>query len=167
MIALAYLGRFDSMEISQISHKSDNRLTGVSMAERHKNAFINAYDGKTGYLYIVDDENFKSDQTEWSLEVVSEDEVDVIDCIKIDNALDELKRLSETGDGQLRLYYYPDRPDYMPSDDRDMIDAALESYEISKNIETAKRYFQFYPQLKEKIVQKFLDVYSIDLNDGQ
>jgi hypothetical protein len=157
-IALAYLGKFDSLTISQINHKKDGIFTGVSMVERRKNILRETYENVTGFLYILDDANFKKDMTEWDLEVVSDKVEKVLDCIKIDNVLKELENTPN-----LRLYYYPDRPDYIPTDDSDMVTASIESYEISKNIDIVKRYFRFFPHLETAIRNKFLETYGVVL----
>ncbi len=158
-IALAYLGKFDSLTISQINHSRDGVLTGVSMVERKPNILKETYDKITGYLYVLSDEKFKKNQTEWNLEVVSDDEVDVIECIKIENVLSELKKTDN-----LKLYLYPERPEYIPLDDSDMIDKAIESYEITKNINIVNRYFEFYPTLKEQIKKKIYEKFNIDID---
>jgi len=73
----------------------------------------------SGSIYKLDSKNFKSGMTGWSVELISECDEVVFGEEYISNALEELVRLDK--DKKIKLYLYPNRPDYVPLDNSDLI----------------------------------------------
>ena len=70
-------------------------------------------------IYTLDASLFKNINTGFS-EVVSEEVVPVIKEEKYDSVMHAINKLAE--EGVVNIYYYPARPDYIPSDDSDIIE---------------------------------------------
>lgn len=70
-------------------------------------------------LYTLDASKFKDIKTGFN-EVVSEEKVDVIKEEKFPSVKEAIDKLVENG--ELKIYRYPNRPDYIPEDDMDIIE---------------------------------------------
>ena len=90
----------------------------VELVERKKGMFKKIFDC-SGYIYKLDATNFKSGQTSWTAELVSDKEEKVIETIYIENAYKELIKLNE--EGLIKIYLYPERPNRIPNDNSDLI----------------------------------------------
>ena len=69
-------------------------------------------------LYTLDASNFKDIKTGFN-EVVSENSVKVLKEEKYNNVYEAIHDLEKQG--LIRIYIYPDRPDYIPQDDKDIV----------------------------------------------
>ena len=75
----------------------------VELVERKKGMFKKIFDC-SGYIYKLDATNFKSGQTSWTAELVSDKEEKVIETIYIENVYKELIKLNE--EGLIKIYLY-------------------------------------------------------------
>ena len=101
----------------------------IILTERRAGVLEELYKGKSGYIYTLSGENFKHYDYMWGPEVVSEQNESVIGEEKIDNLLDKLIELHQTG--RIQLNFYPQRPDDMPIDNRDLIPKYINLYRAS------------------------------------
>ena len=83
--------------------------------------------------------------TGWSAELVSDKDEKVRKEEHIDNIYNKLVELSK--DGELQLYLYPERPDWVPLDNSDLI-PKVKRWE--KNGFDIKYFFNIYPELKDR-----------------
>lgn len=127
--------------ILNLSLGSDGR---PELTERYKCAFDEVFSGKPGWLYTLPDESFIEGATSFPGEVVSEREVCPLSSLYFADLGAEL--LQAAARGELRLYRYPDRPDFIPADDRDLCEEALT---IAKRDPAVIPYcLGLHPQLK-------------------
>lgn len=75
-----------------------------SIFECYPDAFRTVYQGQSCSVYVVDEQGFQSGMTSWSPELVSENEVDVIEEIVVDDLYERL--CSEEQKGTLRVHRY-------------------------------------------------------------
>ena len=80
-------------------------------------------------IYTLDNASFKNIHTGFD-EVVSEETVKVEYEEYIPNLYEKLNELEEAG--FVHIYYYPDRPSYIPEDDSDLVDK-LKMYVFDKH----------------------------------
>lgn len=66
----------------------------------------------------------------------------------IENIYDELIKLDK--EGLLKLYLYPNRPDYVPIDNSDLIPKVLRWY---KNGYDVNNFYNIYPELKDIFIE--------------
>ena len=79
-----------------------------------------------------------------SLEVVSEYDEEVISEEHIDHVFEKLKEFNDQG--EIKLYLFPDRPDFIPKDNSDLIPKVIKWQNNGFNID---KFFQLYPELKD------------------
>ena len=120
----------------------------VVLVERKENMFKDIFN-ISGSLYTLSGKNFISGKTGWSAEVVSDSNENVISEEHIDNVFEELKKLNDAG--QLKLYLYPNRPDFLPLDNSDLISKVIRWEKSGINIE---QFFKVYPELKEQYLNQ-------------
>lgn len=122
----------------------DNKV--FSITERYKGAF-DLCKGLRGSIYKLSSDGFLSNQTDWDLEVVNPKEVLILDELPIIDAYEFLKQLE--AEGRVKLYYYPDRPSWIPVDDSDIIRKAV--LWTRGNFPTAgEELLQLHPNLKDR-----------------
>ena len=66
----------------------------------------------------------------------------------IENIYDELIKLDK--EGLIKLYLYPNRPDYVPIDNSDLIPKVLRWY---KNGYDVNNFYNIYPELKDIFIE--------------
>lgn len=116
----------------------------VILVERKKDMFKEIFNA-SGSLYTLDGKNFISEKTVWSAEVVSPFDEDVLYEEHINNVFEKLKELNDIG--KIKLYLYPNRPDFIPQDNSDLIHKVIKWKQKGINIDA---FFKLYPELKEK-----------------
>ena len=67
----------------------------------------------------------------------------------IENIYDELIKLDK--EGLIKLYFYPNRADYVPIDNSDLIPKVLRWYKNGFNI---NNFYNIYPELKDKFIEE-------------
>ena len=125
------------------SLSGDGKNYPVELVERKPGMFKKIFNC-SGYIYKLDASNFKENQTGWSAEVVSDTDEKVISSEYIENIYDELIKLDK--EGLMKLYLYPNRPDYVPIDNSDLIPKVRAWEESGSDI---SNFFSLYPELKE------------------
>lgn len=130
-----------------------NKEGKLDLVERLPHAFDKMFSNDFS-LYMLDNSLFKNINTGFN-EVVSDTVVPVIKEESYDSLMDAIKKLAE--DGLINIYYFPNRPDYIPADDSDLIDKIRNIY-IKKmqkqytNREIARWIF-LHPNLEEELRQ--------------
>lgn len=114
------------------------------LVERKEGMFKDIF-GIKGSIYTLDAKNFMSNKTGWNAEVVSCLDEKVVHEEKIDNVYNKLIEVSN--EGKIKLYLYPDRPDFIPIDNSDLIPKVMRWEQHGFN---TQKFFDFYPELKEK-----------------
>jgi hypothetical protein len=94
------------------------------ICERFVGAFDRAKANVTASIYVLPGSSFQANRTGWEGDLISEIAVVPLSETVIDDAKTHLLELRDKG--QLEIYFYPDRPEHLPSDDNDLISAALE-----------------------------------------
>ena len=117
----------------------------LNLVERKDGIFRQIFN-VSGYIYTLDDANFKSGLTSWSAEVVSEQEEKVIAVRYIENVYDELLKLS--AERKLNLYLYPNRPEQVPLDNSDLIPMVINWHDYGFDLQ---KFIDLYPELEEQL----------------
>lgn len=115
----------------------------VTLVERKEGMFEEIFH-VSGSLYTLSGKNFISGKTGWSAEVVSEYDEEVISEEHIDHVFEKLKEFNDQG--EIKLYLFPDRPDFIPKDNSDLIPKVIKWQNNGFNID---KFFQLYPELKD------------------
>ncbi len=116
----------------------------IILVERKKDMFKNIFN-VSGSLYTLSGNNFIFGKTGWSAEAVSEYDEDVLYEEHVDNVFEKIKELGSKG--KLKLYLYPNRPNFIPGDNSDLIPKVIRWNKRGINID---EFFKIYPELKEK-----------------
>jgi len=93
------------------------------VVERFKGALAHAYKNKSGSIYKIKGDKFKTDKTSWSAELVSEEEVKPVNESKVKDALKFILNLKK--EGKVKIYNYPNLPIGYPTDKSDLIEKAV------------------------------------------
>lgn len=126
----------------------DGKNYPIELVERKPLMFKKIFNC-SGYIYKLDASNFMEGQTGWPGEVVSNTDEEVISFEYIENVYDELIKLDN--EGLIKLYLYPNRPDYVPLDNSDLISKVLRWYKNGYNINS---FYNIYPELKSKFLDE-------------
>jgi hypothetical protein len=119
--------------------------------ERFEGALKYAYQGYSGSIYKLSGENFKSGQTTWSAELVSDRNEPVLEEIMVEDALEFLIKLEKQG--KFKIYRYPNKPECAPQDKSDLIEKAAKwTIEVGDSIlDQVKKY---HPDILEKVMTR-------------
>lgn len=145
-IATVFLSKQGSDLFYSLS--GDGKDYPVELVERKPGMFKVIFN-HSGYIYKLDASNFKENQTGWSAEVVSDRDEKVISSEYIDNVYNELIRLDKNR--LIKLYLYPNRPDYIPINNSDLIPKVLKWY---KNGYDINNFYSIYPELKDHFLEE-------------
>jgi hypothetical protein len=94
------------------------------ICERFAGAFDRAKANVAASIYVLSGSSFQANRTGWEGDLISEIAVIPLLEIPIENAKTHLLSLRDAG--KLKIYFYPDRPQFIPSDDSDLIANASE-----------------------------------------
>lgn len=130
------------------SLSGDGKNNKIELVERKPGMFKNIFNC-SGYIYKLDASNFKENQTGWSAEVVSDSDEKVISFEYIENVYNELIKLDK--ENLIKLYLYPNRPDYVPLDNSDLIPKVLRWYKNGYNL---NNFYKIYPELKDELLKQ-------------
>lgn len=123
----------------------------LELTERLPNAFEEVYKGKRSYLYYLDSANFLEGQTSFSPEVVSEKLEQILKCEVIEDTYIKLCEMAENK--EVVLYRYPDRPNYIPLDDSDLIESTKYFLENTQDKKGLIGYaIEKHPKLKKSLL---------------
>lgn len=132
LVALVYASR------EYINLFSMNKETKcVKFFEYKPNLFKTLYKGKVGYIYIVEDKEYKkveqSDKCSMLDAYCINEDVKIMDLIKIDDVYEELKKYEKSGEFQLIKY-----------EDMDEKSISVIKFNLKKVIEKNKNNSDFY-----------------------
>lgn len=116
------------------------------VVERHKDVLSKYFNGVSGSIYTIDAKNFKANLTGWSAELVSTESASVVSETKITDLLEYITDAEKKG--KIKIYYYPDRPKYIPQDDSDIVAKAVEWSKKKEHVK--KRFLEIHPNLKDQ-----------------
>lgn len=142
--AIAFLGNVDDLHVAKEVAGSRMEIT-----ERHANALAK-YQGIHGSVYTLPGNAFETGQTNWEHELVSTQPVAVLSEWRVEDALQELLHFETKG--TIRIYRYPDRANYIPEDDSDLVEkAAIFANWKGNEVSIRKRFRQYHPHLVERL----------------
>ena len=104
-----------------------------------------------GYIYIINSDNFKHEKGVWPGYAVSYEEEKIESVIYIENIYEELMKAKE--EGKINIYEYPERPDYLPIDNSDLIVKYFNMYEMG-NEKALKQLLKIYPEFESRVNEK-------------
>lgn len=123
----------------------------LDLVERLPHAFEKMFSNKFS-LYTLDSTLFKNINTGFN-EVVSEAEVPVIKEEIYTSLMDAINKLVDNN--LINIYYYPNRPDYIPYDDSDLIDKIRNTYIRKMHKQYTEReiarWIFLHPNLEEEL----------------
>ena len=119
------------------------------LVERFEGALEARYRDKKGSIYTLSGEGFYKKNSFWSDEVVSESSVKPISEVKVSNALEYILRRVDSG--KIDLYRYPSRPVWIPEDDSDLVERALDWIEIGE-LDVLRQVERFHSNLLKEIL---------------
>ena len=128
------------------------------LVERVPYAFDKMFDTDFS-LYTLDASSFKNIHTGFN-EVVSNTEVEVLKEEIYPNLKEEIEKLAI--EGKIKIYRYPERPEYIPEDDSDLLVKAQNNYERKKDCNSRLsemcRFIFLHPNLESNIREMFPDL---------
>ena len=119
--------------------------SGDLVVERQEGVIESLYKNKKGYIYILDGSTFY--QLDSEADWVSETPVDVIDCLTINNLYDVVVK-------KFNIYWYPDRPHFIPNDDSDITEHTIKIFNMCSNKSIFPYVLGLFPHLKESFDEK-------------
>lgn len=155
IIATLFLGKWDDF-ILNLGTTNDNGIETINLTERYKNALYEVYGNKSGYLYTLDGTTFEEGRTSYSEEVVSKKEVPVIQCIKIENIILEI--LNYEKQDKIKIFRFPARPSYIPTDNSDLIRQALSIYKSTSEMREIYYCISKHPYLEEELLKQISQI---------
>ncbi len=113
-VAMMFMGKTNDLQtLKAIVNK-------VPILVERKEGILQEVYNNPGYIYLLPSETFSHQTFLWKPEMISTKEfIKPISIIKFDNILESLKEQAKQGN--LNLYFYPDRPSYVPIDNSDLI----------------------------------------------
>ena len=147
VIALILLGRSNGdLDVSKIYHN------GMPILVERIPGILEKLYNKPGYIYELQGDTFSHHEYLWRPEVTSyEKELTPLKKEYHENILNSLEKLSN--DGLLKIYKYPNRPNYIPSDDSDLIDRYIR-LEKEGIVGATAKLLTTHPELKERVLEK-------------
>ena len=124
----------------------DNKLV---LTERREGAYDKYRN--PGYIYTLSSANFMHLEGLWGKEVVSEQEEKVLSCEYLPDISKKLEECEARGD--ITIYRYPKKPDYIPEDNSDLVDKYI-GFEKKGIRGSIDRLLQVYPHLREQVFSK-------------
>ena len=121
----------------------------IIFTERREGAF-DKYNS-SGYLYTLDPTNFKKLDNMWEGEVVSTTEERVLSCEPVQNIMERLEEYAQKGN--MIIYRYPNKPDFIPSDNHDLVDKYIGFEEMGHKGAIDGLLFA-YPELSKKVFDR-------------
>jgi len=161
-IAFIFLCRWNDflLTLGTNGARDDPRIT---LIERYAGAASDIFSNKRGFIYTLDDKDFFALDNGWDYEVVSESEQVPLRIEEISDVRLAIRELESVG--EIDIFYYPSRPKDIPDDDSDMIQKAIEIYEMSGDAYNAKYCAERFAHLKDKIKEKFQELYNINIDE--
>lgn len=123
------------------------------LVERREGLLEKIYN-KPGYIYELYATTFNHYEYLWEPEVISfEKALKPIKKVYYDNILNAL--IKEERNGNIKIYRYPNRPNYIPLDNSDLIDRYI-SFEKQGIEHAVDNLLEVYPEFKDKVLEKLL-----------
>lgn len=143
IIAAIYLANWNDY-IFRVGH-DDHR---VYIIENFPGALKSIFYQKSGFIYELPLGAFKSQEDLWDGELISLQKVNVLAKHTIDNVYDYI--IHRDKENLLDVYLYPNRPDFVPEDDSDLIQLALKGIEKNGRKEIEK-FLIYHPRLQDAL----------------
>lgn len=125
---------------------------GVShVYECYPGAFQNTYQGKGCSVYKVEEEGFQRGMTTWSVELVCEKEVEVIDETVVEDLYQRL--LEEEQKGRLRIHRYEFCDEYRERIASHVVDRIIRfGVDLDSCMERDKRFATYYKGIVQALL---------------
>lgn len=145
-VALTFMGK-ENGDLDTVLSSIDGKII---LVERREGVLKSLYN-KGGYVYTLDGSTFSSYDYLWKEEVISfEPSINIINKTYYPNILDALEE--EEKKGNITIYKYPNRPEYIPLDNSDLIDKYIK-YEQEGITGSIDYLLKIYPEFKDKIYE--------------
>lgn len=154
-LAVIFSGKNASDLVQAISRHGHEEPYNI--VERVPGAFAKMYDGSSS-IYTIPADNFEDIKTGFT-ELVSSSPVEVISEEKIPRIYEKLKELEK--DGKIKIYRYPNRPDYIPEDDTDLLEKTIRYASDPITREDFTHLLLLHPNLLDKVNE-----YCLSQNGG-
>lgn len=119
--------------------------------ECYPNAFQNVYEGKSCSVYEVSDEGFRRGMTSWSPELVSEDEVKVINEVVVEDLYQRL--LKEEQRGSLKIHRYEHSDEYRRMISVHIVDRLIRfQVDLKQCLKTDRRFSIYYRGIIQELI---------------
>lgn len=161
-IALVFLCRWNDFLLTLGTEGTGAGLR-IVLTERYPGAVSDIFSDKRGFIYTLDDQGFFALDNGWDCEVVSESgqiPLSIEEISDVGRAIEELER-----GGGATVFRYPSRPEGIPDDDSDMVQKAIEIYEMSGDAYNAKYCAKRFPHLRDRLDEAFRNLYNIHIDD--
>lgn len=122
------------------------------VCERFKGAFDERYANRDGMIYKLDGTLFSSNVTSWSEEVVCFQEVAPLEAFYIGD-VEEYLRYLQSND-LLIIKMYPDRFEFIPDDDEDLIDRTYEWIKMHPKEDILNSFRYYHRGLEQRLVKR-------------
>lgn len=122
------------------------------VCERFKGAFEKRYSNRDGVIYKLDGSLFYNNITSWSEEVVCFQQVVPLDAFYIGN-VEEYLRYLHLND-MLIIKMYPDRFEFIPDDDEDLIDRTCEWIKTHSKDDILTSFGHYHRGLEERLMKR-------------
>lgn len=144
ILAVLYLADWNEY-ILRIGHDHGK----VYIVENYPGALKSVYYDKTGFIYEVAADKFKTREELWDGEVISIEPVQVINRQKVENIYDYI--IHRDKEDLLDVYLYPNRPEFISDKDDDLIELAINNIHKFGKKEVEK-FLYYHPELQEKLI---------------
>lgn len=136
--------------IFRLGHK-ENR---VFIVENFPGALKSVYYEKSGSLYELPSEQFSEQEDLWEGEVIANEAISVIKENYIDNIYDYI--IHRDKEDLVDVYLYPNRPDFIPEDDSDLLALALENIH-KRGQKEVDLFLNYHPSLQDALKEALKD----------
>lgn len=120
--------------------------------ECYPDALKAVYQGKSCSVYCLNDDGFQRNKTSWSVELVCENEVQVMDELVIDDLYNKL--LDEEQNEQLIIHRYEYSAEYRKIISKHIVDRVIRfEIDLQRIIETDSRFSKYYKAIVEELMQ--------------
>lgn len=147
VIAMLFMGR-GMRDLDTVKGYDD----GLPVLVERRQGVLERLYNKSGYIYELDGTTFNHYDYLWEPEVISfEKAIIPIKKIYYDNVLEALNNESEVGN--IKIYKYPSRPNYIPLDNSDLIDEYIEFEQEGIN-GAIELLLKVYPEFETVVMEK-------------
>ena len=159
VIAMMFMGRGNG-DLDFVKSYDD----GLPVLVERRPGLLEKIYNKSGFMYELPGDSFEHYDYLWAPEVISFEKHIVPNRVEYyENILLALKEFADNG--LLKLYQYPERPEYVPFDNSDLVERYIK-FEYRNGIKGAvDDLLKIYPEFTEQVKEKLKEM-SDSVNDN-